>query len=828
MSTTLTNAVVCCVMAAGALLCTAAWADSNCIPECGIPQSMGIQLKTDGWNTETLDKVNEIGFKIVRRGFYWNAIEKEKGKYDFSAFDEQMAHAKKLGLTVVGCLFSGNELYEENTRGGGVLTEAGRLGFAAFAAEAAKRYSDQPVVWEIWNEPNVRTFWRKDGKHNTPEYAKEYSDLVNTVVPEMLKAVPGCVVVAGSVSNYWQPSYEWTEFCFKNGVLKSGISGWSVHPYGVRMPEDHAKGHKVTRDLLIKYGAPNMPIVNTERGYAVSKTETGEGWSGGSADMTRQYQAWHFARQLLIDQLCDVRFSVWYEWNGKEFGFFEPDGTERPIMSMAKKISRELSGYSIEKRIESDSPMDYVLVLKNADEESKLAAWTCPPDGGNPDETWSHKIKVETNAGAPVEIEVGGAPVFVKIDKKCDPIRSVTISKRPAPKDASTTIPDNAQDLGIFTEESAWTFMKNTGDGSFNVVKDESGIGIGIMEYDFSSSKAKTTPYVLASCPISTGNSSAIKLLARSSVAQQLTFRLVDSTGQNLQYKTRLKGLGVWEQITIPLDKRMERWGGANDGFAKFPLKSIVFSVPKPAQTEKGKVEYACAYAIGGNGGTGIPQPAAATPGEARHNIKLYDAQTGKLVMTGIIDVPLPSAFIPQTPTVAAVPEDKAAPSLKPQNAPALKGKIEKDIFADASEWKFEKNTGDGGFSTKKDENGVNIGVVDFDFSKSKSNSTPYVLVSRALDIPAGKKLSFQVRTAVPQRLTFRLVDSTDQTLQWKIKTSSSDWERIDRDLEKKFERWGGANDGFVHFPLKSFVMSVPKPDGVTSGSVEYSGIVVE
>lgn len=144
-----------------------------------------------------------------------------------------MAHADKLSLTVVGVLFSNNKLHKVDPQGG-IQTEAGRQGFAAFGAALAKQYKNQPVIWEVWNEPNTRGFWRKDGEHNSPEFAAEYTALVNTVAPAMIAADPDCFVVAGSISNYWDPSYRWTESCFKGGILNSGIKGWSVHPYGVK------------------------------------------------------------------------------------------------------------------------------------------------------------------------------------------------------------------------------------------------------------------------------------------------------------------------------------------------------------------------------------------------------------------------------------------------------------------------------------------------------------------------------------------------------------------------------------------------------------------
>ena len=79
----------------------------------GVPQSCGIQLKSHNFTIQTLDRVHALGFRVVRRGLYWASVEKEKGVYNFSEWDEPMRHADKLGLTVVGVLFGGNKLYEE-------------------------------------------------------------------------------------------------------------------------------------------------------------------------------------------------------------------------------------------------------------------------------------------------------------------------------------------------------------------------------------------------------------------------------------------------------------------------------------------------------------------------------------------------------------------------------------------------------------------------------------------------------------------------------------------------------------------------------------------
>ena len=91
-----------------------------------------------------------------------------------------------------------------------------------------------------------------------------------------------------------------------------------------------------------------------------------------------------------------------------------------------------------------------------------------------------------------------------------------------------------------------------------------------------------------------------LQLAVRSQIAQPLTFRVTDATGQTHQFKTRIQGSGKWETIRIPLAGRLEHWDGANDGKIHFPVTSLTFSVPSPGDTKQGKVEYSRIAAGGG------------------------------------------------------------------------------------------------------------------------------------------------------------------------------------------------------------------------------------
>ena len=577
---------------------------SEAFPGTGFPHAAAIQFKSEDWTIKDIDHAYEAGFRVIRRGFYWNGIEKEKGIYDFSAWDAQMNHAKEKGMRIIGCFFSNNKLHE-NDKEGGIQTESGRKGFAAWAAACAVHYKDHDVVWEIWNEPNVRTFWRKSGRHNSKEFAAEYSALVNEVAPTMLKANPHAIILAGSVSNYWKPSYEWTEFCFQNGVLKSGITGWSVHPYGVKRPEDFAIGHKITQDLLKKYGAPNMPMVNTERGFAVK--EHREGWSGGDKNHVYNYQAWHLIRQYMIDQLYGLKHTVWYEWRDDSFGLMDTKDQKRPAYQSAITMMKELDGFQLDKQLSVNFELDYVLRFVNGKGQAKLVAWTAQPRGGTPDEFRAHKITLPITSGkgsysvdgsaaqslgTELSLDLHAKPIFVTLPDSITFAAGIADVKPIETVNENQNIPDNAKHLPVFDQDAKWIFKG--GKGSFKVNSGEhGGTALGVLNYDFSAHNGKGRPSVYAATNVKIEHGSELRIHAKSDVRQQLTFRLTDSTGQTLQYKAQIKGTGKFEAVRLNLKKKTEAWGGKKDGKVHFPIKKLLCSVPLPSEEHKtGSVTY--------------------------------------------------------------------------------------------------------------------------------------------------------------------------------------------------------------------------------------------
>jgi len=365
------------------------------LPSTVVPQSCGMQLKADCCSAENLEEIRGLGFRFVRRGFIWADVEKERGVCDFSGYDRLLEDARQRGLRVLGCIAFDSKLY------GPVREPAGREAYARFAAALAARYKEHHVIWEIWNEPNTMTFWGKHGKGNSEQYAAEYTALVKEVAPAMRKADPGCFIAAGSVSCLWPPSYNWTENCFKQGILQSGVDAWSVHPYGFKSPEEYVEAYAKVRRMMAQHNAPkDFPLLNSERGYPLKKAE---GWAGGPESEAPQYQAWHFVRQYLVDLLCDVRLTNWYEWTGEEFGIVRGKD-RRPAYEACRAMMAQLDGYRLAKRMPTDAPADFVLLFEKESGEQRLVAWTSPPANQSPDRAKAHAVEIPAGAAGPLEV----------------------------------------------------------------------------------------------------------------------------------------------------------------------------------------------------------------------------------------------------------------------------------------------------------------------------------------------------------------------------------------------------------------------------------------
>ena len=348
----------------------AAWAMAPSPPwNPVVPWNLGVNIHFTDPRPGEMEELAAGGFRWIRMDFSWDATEREKGKYDFSAYDRLMASLKPYHIRALFILDYSNRHYD-----GGLSphTPEGRAAMARWAAAAAKHFRGQGILWEMYNEPNIG-FWRP--KPNV----QEYISLALEVGKAIKAAAPGEIYIGPATSGM---DFGFLEACFKSGLLNYW-SAVSVHPYRGQPPETVSADYRRLRLLIAKYApkGKSVPILSGEWGYSAV-------WHG----MDEATQGRMLARQWLTNLMNRIPVSIWYDWHDDGPDPREPEhhfGTVRypyregqqpvyepkPAYHAAETLTSNLSGFVFNKRLDVRNPDDYVLLFSRGN-DVRLVVWT--------------------------------------------------------------------------------------------------------------------------------------------------------------------------------------------------------------------------------------------------------------------------------------------------------------------------------------------------------------------------------------------------------------------------------------------------------------------
>lgn len=361
------------------------------IPQPTLPQGVGVNIHFVTGNERDLDQIAAAGFKFIRMDFGWSGIEKKKGEYEWSDYEDLVRNLEKRSMRAVFILDYSNPLYEETVTSPNPFDQKPQTtvaapqhpesiaAYARWAAAAAKQFHGRHVIWEIWNEPNIQ-FW-------TPKPdARQYAALALAACRAIRNADPRATIIGPASSGF---PWEFIQTFVQSGTLEY-LDAISVHPYREyhRPPETAADDYKRLRALIDQYAPESrkgkIPIVSGEWGYATH-----------TKGLALEMQAAFAARQQLANLLFGVPLSIWYDWKNDgadhderehNFGTVQADLGPKPAYLAIQTLTRQLTGYHIERRLRLEHDTDFVLLCADTSARQALAAWTLGE---------SHVVRVE-------------------------------------------------------------------------------------------------------------------------------------------------------------------------------------------------------------------------------------------------------------------------------------------------------------------------------------------------------------------------------------------------------------------------------------------------
>lgn len=268
------------------------------------------------------DKLAETGVKRARIQAGWSLCEPSKGVYDFSELDAVVSNLTVRGIEPWMMVGFGNTNWM-----GRCYTPAAvgcmplyygpecQAAWERFVAKLAARYAKEIRYWEIWNEPDIDSFWQP----RQPS-AADYAELVKLTGGIIRRAVPDAKIggVCSTVLNDW----------LREAVplAANDVDFWSIHAYGV-VPErargeqrdpngkewDFAGQVASVRDLFVKAGRPNVELWQAEAGFPswfkANHWLLGQNREGLSCE---EWQAKWLLRRFLSDRRAGCASSSFY------------------------------------------------------------------------------------------------------------------------------------------------------------------------------------------------------------------------------------------------------------------------------------------------------------------------------------------------------------------------------------------------------------------------------------------------------------------------------------------------------------------------------------
>ncbi len=257
----------------------------------------------DRVSTLLMDRMGESGIKWTRIFTSWHRAETAKGQYEWDWLDKIVYGLTERGVNIyLETGFGSNTFYHDFPAGRvypPVRTPEMLDGYCAYVNEMANRYNDVVSHYDIYNEPNLSTFW-------TPRSdVKEYGLMVQRV-GEVIHSVNKDAKVITDMGGVGGKSTEFMLELLRQPDALEQIDILTYHSYG--LPEPTSKDVTLLREGANKI-RQGLPIWRGEGGCPSSGDSV---HTRGTCPWGYNIQSKWLLRCLLTDLLNGVEVSTYF------------------------------------------------------------------------------------------------------------------------------------------------------------------------------------------------------------------------------------------------------------------------------------------------------------------------------------------------------------------------------------------------------------------------------------------------------------------------------------------------------------------------------------
>ncbi|MBV9851105.1 MAG: endo-1,4-beta-xylanase [Armatimonadetes bacterium] len=273
-----------------------------------------------------MDFLQQAGATWDRFDFWWSEMEPRRGVWKWDKADWLVDFYARHGVNMLPILS-----YRAAWMTQPPHTPEDDAEFADYVRHLVRRYKDRVHAWEVWNEPNIPTFWK-------PPSAPDYTAMLKAAYTAAHQEDPHCVIVGASAN---ETDLNWIRDIARSGGLRY-MDAVSIHPYSMADGPEQMGLLRQLEDvhtLLASLGRPNLPVWITEMGWTSSITDAA-GNAHVGAYMTQSYV---IAAAEHVPHLFWFSEQDWTEGGKLQgWGLISPDFRAKPTLAAYRRLADTL------------------------------------------------------------------------------------------------------------------------------------------------------------------------------------------------------------------------------------------------------------------------------------------------------------------------------------------------------------------------------------------------------------------------------------------------------------------------------------------------------